>query len=497
MRNQYQMYGSFLIGDQEFAISIEHLNEVVEIKQRLTPLPLSPPHLLGLFNLRNSIVPVLNLNGLLNIGPNLEPENQKVAIVECDGSRVGLLIETTDRIFFENQFEMSSFSNSTEKDSKEVRQLILGVFKDTLRGALIQVLDIPKIFSLGGIPFELSDRKNSSTERRKGEVKQKCISFSVGTSDLALPIQKVEEILDVTEPMPSALGIGSCLGILNLRGSILPLVDLKFIISNEESQIILGSSQKILVLKIQNEPIGFLVDKVNNLISYERESLLPIPKLGSKSSEIFLGCITETTEHLLLMNPEYLLSSIEVLEITRGHSLIYRDINSQKQGSKFKRSRVQTLITFRQDDLFAIPIQDVVEILELPKDLLVPPAQTQKVAGLFNLRGKMVTVMNTGKDQNHFLHDQTSPPPIIIIKKQDELFGVVVDSVESIVQISAEDKIRLPELLFRTTKGTLISALTEAVEVPDVEGKKHQLLILSKESLLNNFLDFENPSLAS
>jgi len=85
--------GSFWIGDAEFALPVSAIREVVNETDAVSDLPLSPPFLLGLFNVRGLIIPLIDLRILLNL-PEPAPgdaltDTRKVAIVEDKNKCVG------------------------------------------------------------------------------------------------------------------------------------------------------------------------------------------------------------------------------------------------------------------------------------------------------------------------------------------------------------------------------------------------------------------------
>jgi hypothetical protein len=85
-----ELYGSFHLAGAELALPVAALQEVVNHPEALTPVPLAPPYLLGLFNLRGTLIPVVDLRQLLNLHAQSTSATRKVAIVETGGVRVGL-----------------------------------------------------------------------------------------------------------------------------------------------------------------------------------------------------------------------------------------------------------------------------------------------------------------------------------------------------------------------------------------------------------------------
>jgi len=61
------IFGSFWLGEAEFALPVNHVQEVVNPPSVYTPVPLSPPDLVSLFNLRGMVIPVVDLRRLLGL----------------------------------------------------------------------------------------------------------------------------------------------------------------------------------------------------------------------------------------------------------------------------------------------------------------------------------------------------------------------------------------------------------------------------------------------
>src|SRR5690242_8613951 len=98
-RMDEQVYGSFYLSGSEFALPVVHVQEVVNAPGAFTPVPLAPGYLKGLFNLRGTVVPVLDLRDLFHLPEALRTESQKIAIVELEGVCVGLLFDGTGEVF--------------------------------------------------------------------------------------------------------------------------------------------------------------------------------------------------------------------------------------------------------------------------------------------------------------------------------------------------------------------------------------------------------------
>lgn len=481
--NEKTIFGSFWLGDSEFAVSVSYLQEVVNAPSHYTAIPLAPEFLKGLFNLRGSIVPVIDLRQLLGLKNKTLTETQKVAIIELDGSHIGLLFDRTGEVFNDNQEERSDFEIN---DSTSV---ISGVFKKDAGKRLVQILDITKLFNLHNVPKEKRhhQRESERSQKRRG-TRQQCISFLVGPARCALPISVIHEIIKCDRVHESALGIGDCIGTIDLRGATVPIIDFAALLKYravDDAESATQGERRIVIMRLGQELFGLMVDAIDSIVSFFPDELLRFPVVQQYKADMFSGCITgQEGSDVLLLNHEKIFSEDEINEITKGHSELYQTRAQTESTLKSKGGARRTYISFKIDNSYAVAINEVREIIEYPKKMLQPPGLKDYVDGVLNLRGDLITIVDARalylKGTKSALEET---PKVLIFKRNDQDFGLVVDAVESIVTFAEKDKKKLPSMFFRQQEGGIGNDISEAVEVMDSNGHERSMLILSVEAL--------------
>lgn len=115
-----------------------------------------------------------------------------------------------------------------------------------------------------------------------------------------------------------------------------------------------------------------------------------------------------------------------------------------------KLNNIQSYLSFKLDDeLFALGVDDVIEILEVPEITRVPEAP-EYMAGMINLRGKLLPVVDTrikfGLSKIKFTLDTC----VVILKiefdKEEIQVGIVVDSVLEVMEISNNTMQSVPSI---------------------------------------------------
>ncbi len=96
---EYEHLVGFIIGDEEFAVDIHLVKEIIEVPD-ITRVPNAPPYVLGVINLRGQIVPVIDLRIKFNLpyGPPEDEEERKIVVVETDDKVVGIMVDAVTHV---------------------------------------------------------------------------------------------------------------------------------------------------------------------------------------------------------------------------------------------------------------------------------------------------------------------------------------------------------------------------------------------------------------
>lgn len=136
---------SFSLGQEEYAIPLLSVKEVIALPE-ITPVPQTPPHFLGIMNLRGQVISVMDLRAKLSIKPNTSGET---AIIICDlkPNSVGVVVDAINSVLSPSRQEIS---DKPEIKSQRNTEYIKGVFRHQEK--LILLLDI-------GRTLDLSDQR--------------------------------------------------------------------------------------------------------------------------------------------------------------------------------------------------------------------------------------------------------------------------------------------------------------------------------------------------
>lgn len=139
------------------------------------------------------------------------------------------------------------------------------------------------------------------------------LTFGLNRQQYAVPIMAVREINQLCEITPVPRTPTFILGVINLRGKIIPVADLraKFGMSKAE----FGRQTCIVVIETDIGQVGMVVDEVNDVVELQASQIEPAPQLGPKAEMQFLMGIGKAHDRvLILIDIHTALSSRELLE---------------------------------------------------------------------------------------------------------------------------------------------------------------------------------------
>lgn len=109
------------------------------------------------------------------------------------------------------------------------------------------------------------------------------LTFGLSTETFAVEVGKVREILDYTAITKVPRTPDFMRGVINVRGSVVPVVDLRLKFGMTETERTLGTCIIVMEIAVEGETIilGALADSVQEVIELEPEQIEPAPRIGA------------------------------------------------------------------------------------------------------------------------------------------------------------------------------------------------------------------------
>lgn len=141
------------------------------------------------------------------------------------------------------------------------------------------------------------------------------LSFQLGGEQYGIDILKVQEIRGYEPSTRMANAPAFILGVLNLRGVIVPVLDMRIKFGMTDVQY--GPQTVTIVLNVADRVIGMVVDAVQDVVALPAQDIKPAPEFsGAVSSQHIIGIAAveqaEQSRMLILMDIEKLMTSADM-----------------------------------------------------------------------------------------------------------------------------------------------------------------------------------------
>ncbi|GJI87339.1 chemotaxis protein W [Rugamonas sp. R1(2021)] len=493
-----ELFGSFVLGADEFALPASCIREVVNFPDKVSALPLSPKFLEGVFTLRGAVIPVVNLGRVFSADARGAEASDKIAILDFQGVLVGILFHATGEILRVRREQRSTLSYA----NGDAHGVVAGTILLSDGARLVQVLDPAALVRIENVPqvLALQGAGRQAAQRSQGERRQ-CVSFRVGASSFAFEMSAIQEIIRVPELQASILNSALCLGRINFRGSQVAVVDFTALLSAAPTTRELHADQRIVIARIDDATIGFLVDSVDSIVNFYSEELMAIPLLSKARAGMFGGCIAKPgLGDIIFLNHREIFSSTEIQEMRTGHANLYpkdQTGTTPARQQDAKRSQRQVYITFALENTYAVEIKQVREIIDFSDDITRPPGMPDFMRGMLNLRQQMISVIDLRSLYRMPALEHSGQAKILVIERGEELYGLMVDAVENIMTVNDSRRFTAPKMMRNTSaQGDPRSEMEEVIDI-EGDGDNHQTLSVFECGRLLQRLAREIPALAA
>lgn len=159
---------------------------------------------------------------------------------------------------------------------------------------------------------------NQNTLQTKRE---RYLTFYLGNEQYGIAIDKIKEIIAMMKitnvpKIPSYMR-----GVINLRGSIIPVVDtrLRFNMEHREEDM----NTTIIIVEVEKVSIGFIVDRVEEVSSIDSSNLSEPPKFGNNIDTDFINGVAQIENQVVMI--------LDVLKLFEADELLSIEQIQQKQ----------------------------------------------------------------------------------------------------------------------------------------------------------------------
>ncbi|VAW52504.1 Positive regulator of CheA protein activity (CheW) [hydrothermal vent metagenome] len=146
---------------------------------------------------------------------------------------------------------------------------------------------------------EIEEHENTSTH---DEVIQ-YLTFTLDNEAFATEISRVREVLEYTQITRVPCAPEYMMGVINLRGSVVPVVDLRLQFGMATSDLTVDTRVIIIEVIIDGKTtvLGTLADSVQEVIDLKREQMEPAPSIGTRINNSFISAMGKLDDQFVII----------------------------------------------------------------------------------------------------------------------------------------------------------------------------------------------------
>jgi purine-binding chemotaxis protein CheW len=441
---------TFEVGAELYALRTDEVSEVLQVPA-VARVPQGPPALLGVANLRGTVLPVASLRALL--GKEAAPGVQGRAIVLDVGAPVAIVVDSVATLA---TVDTSQIKTVNDADGGSTH--LIGLITVTGTGRVARVLDVRVLLDAA------FTRRASKAPRRGGDMAipprrlaqvdeeaEMLVTFEVAGQEFALPLESVQEILPAPAEITAvARAEAAVLGITSVRDRLLPLLSLRTLLGFAAGEG--GERQKVVVLKLGNSQVGLIADRARTVLSARSQLVDQLPAVlaartggESRISAVYRG---DGGRRLIsILSPEQLFRNDVMQRLTQDQRVEAADSETQSGGQEL------IFLVFRLGgDEFGLPIDTVVEVAQVPEQITRVPRTPKFLEGVVNLRGEVLPIVDQRRRFEMPPLAATAARRLVVVRTARHRAGIIVDSVSDVLRTRSHHVEPPPELTDATSR---------------------------------------------
>lgn len=128
---------------------------------------------------------------------------------------------------------------------------------------------------------------------------QRFLEFSLGEEDYAIPLLSVREVISVPETTPIPKAPAHFLGIMNLRGQVISVVDLRTKLKIKPLEN--NNEESVIIVDINGMNLGIVVDSINKVLAFQVDEINEVPEIESQVNAEYIQGVYRKEDSLTVL----------------------------------------------------------------------------------------------------------------------------------------------------------------------------------------------------
>ncbi|WP_028319759.1 chemotaxis protein CheW [Desulfobulbus elongatus] len=477
--DQERLFASFILDRQigiEIALPAEQVVEALPVGESIRPLPTGAFFLEGIMHLRGDAVPVINLKKRLALAATGHGPDAKVAVVQHNGKRYGLLFDDIRDVLRVPARAIEHLDPFLLSDETVVAELIkLEEGRRTL-----ELLDLGRL-----LPNDAAVPEREQPALPVQRSYAQFVVYSCREQVYGIPVGDAREICFFNE-IDQTFRSGKVAGALQLRGQTIPVLCSAALLGYADRAADPTDATRILVLQSDTLSFGLIVDTIHQILVVADDEIMPIP--GHHLAHVRGVCHSPAYGNVMLLDVRELISA-QVDRIASMSRLRGKDDGRNEACSATRHVITEhCYLVFAIGKHYAIELKDVQEIIDCG-DFMEVADGDGLIQGIINLRGRIVPVVGLRgfyqcAEQNVVGRERGQDDKLIIGRANGNLVALLVDEI---VTIYKQERFHVTPSL-RPELQAKKDTLDRLIEFVNNDGLKEHVLVVNVTNILRNHL---------
>jgi purine-binding chemotaxis protein CheW len=306
---------SLSLGQQEYGLPLDRVREIIPLPDHISEMPRPETAVLGVMTLQDRLLPIVSLRALLGLPAAGERQQRsKIVVVTLGNGAVGVVADATREILRISPDIIDPAPALLTRGEGEAE--ISSICRVDNGRRLIALLSPDQLFRPDLVRRILAEQGTADDPQSQPEASamahEQFIIFRLGKQDYGIPIAAVAEIARPPEEITQLPKAPSFIdGVMNLRGSVVPIINLRRRFDLDATEH--ATSQRILILSVGGVAAGFLVDSVSEIMKAQIDAIHPAPEVSQEQMRLISRVINLEADGrlVLLVDPAQLLDQVE------------------------------------------------------------------------------------------------------------------------------------------------------------------------------------------
>jgi len=298
---------SFLLGQEEYAIGIGRVKEIIRVPE-IMKVPNCEAYVEGVVSIRNYLLPIINLRTYFGMAYQEITDQTRIVVVDMGGFPAGIMVDKVLEVLRIR----ADVIQPLPKFSMQAGEQLTGVARLNGGKRLIILFEPKSMLSAEqyeAISSSRDDGPRFEEERSDGKQaldEEHLVTFRIDAEEFGIKIRDVQEINRLTEVTKIPRAPHYINGIVNLRGNVIPVLDLRKRFNLAEAEA--TDATRIIIVDHGGMKTGVVVDSVSEVLRFERSLIEPPPDLLSSGVDSDyvegVGKLNDGRRMILILNLE-------------------------------------------------------------------------------------------------------------------------------------------------------------------------------------------------